>query len=109
MRLQNPGIFRCITVEPEDDVLVARYVENSAELFDIDGVRAQQGHAALEMYAEEAADDKAQGNGAVRGEGYRASLRPYQGSYPKSWGTQICDRAIYGQSRGDYDDCGTRS
>jgi hypothetical protein len=56
------------SLEPEDDVVVALYVEDTAELFDIEGVRAHQGHAELEIYAEEEADDEAQGNGAVRGE-----------------------------------------
>ena len=55
-------------LEPEDDVFVALYVEDTAELFDIEGVRAHQGHAELEIYAEEEADDEAHGNGAVRGE-----------------------------------------
>jgi phage terminase small subunit len=54
--------------EPEHEVFVALYVEDTAELFDIEGVRAQQGHAELEIYAEEEADDEADGNGAVRGE-----------------------------------------
>jgi len=56
------------SLEPEDDVFVALYVEDTAELFDIEGVRGHPGHAALEIYAAEAADDEAQGNGAVRGE-----------------------------------------
>ncbi len=56
------------SLEPEDDVFVALYVEDTAELFDIEGVRAHQGHAELEIYAEEEADDEAHGNGAVRGE-----------------------------------------
>jgi hypothetical protein len=56
------------SLEPEDDVLVALYVEDTAELFDIEGVRAQQGHAALEIYAVEEADDEAPGNGAVTSE-----------------------------------------
>jgi hypothetical protein len=55
-------------LEPEDDVFVALYVEDTAELFDIEGVRAHQGHAALEIYAAEEAAAAAQGNGAVRGE-----------------------------------------
>ena len=59
--------------EPENDVFVALYVEDTAELFDIEGVRAQQGHAELEIYAEEEADDEAQGNGAVRREHTGAS------------------------------------
>ena len=54
--------------EPENEVFVALYVEDTAELFDIEGVRAHQGHAELEIYAEEEADDEAHGNGAVRGE-----------------------------------------
>ena len=54
--------------EPETEVFVALYVEDTAELFDIEGVREQQGHAELEIYAEEAADDEAHGNGAVKGE-----------------------------------------
>jgi hypothetical protein len=56
------------SLEPEDDVFVALYVEDTAELFDIEGVRAQQGHAELEIYTEEEADDEANGNGAVRRE-----------------------------------------
>ena len=52
-------------LEPEDEVFVALYVEDAAELFDIEGVRAHQGHAALEIYAEEEAADEADGNGAV--------------------------------------------
>jgi hypothetical protein len=56
------------SLEPEDDVFVALYVEDTAELFDIEGIRAHQGHAALEIYAEDEADDEAQGNGAVRRE-----------------------------------------
>ena len=56
------------SLEPEDDVFVALYVEDTAALFDIEGVRAQQGHAELEIYPEEEADDDAQGNGAVRRE-----------------------------------------
>ena len=56
------------SLEPENDVFVALYVEDTAELFDIEGVREQQGHAELEIYAEEAADDEAHGNGAVKGE-----------------------------------------
>ena len=64
------------SLEPEDEVFVALYVENTAELFDIEGVRAQQGHAALEIYAEEEADDEAQGNGAVRGEQTETSPDP---------------------------------
>jgi hypothetical protein len=55
-------------LEPEDDVFVALYVEDTAELFDIEGVRAHPGHAELEIYAAEEADDEAHGNGAVRGE-----------------------------------------
>ena len=55
-------------LEPEDDVFVALYVEDTAELFDIEGIRKHQGHAELEIYAEEEADDEANGNGAVRGE-----------------------------------------
>ena len=53
------------SLEPEDDVFVALYVEDTAELFDIEGVRAHPGHAALEIYAADEADDEAQGNGAV--------------------------------------------
>jgi hypothetical protein len=56
------------SLEPEDDVFVALYVEDTAELFDIEGVRAHQGHAELEIYAAEEADDEAHGNGAVRRE-----------------------------------------
>ena len=56
------------SLEPEHEVFVALYVEDTAELFDIEGVRERQGHAELEIYAEEEADDEAQGNGAVRGE-----------------------------------------
>ena len=56
------------SLEPENDVFVALYLEDTAELFDIEGVRAHQGHAELEIYAEEEADDEANGNGAVRGE-----------------------------------------
>ena len=56
------------SLEPEDDVFVALYVEDAAELFDIEGVRAHQGHAELEIYAEEEVDDEANGNGAVRRE-----------------------------------------
>jgi hypothetical protein len=55
-------------LEPEDDVVVALYVEDTAELFAIESVRAHQGHAALEIYAAEEADDGANGNGAVRRE-----------------------------------------
>jgi hypothetical protein len=55
-------------LEPEDEVFVALYVEDTAELFDIEGVRAHQGHAELEIYAAEEADDEAPGNGAVRRE-----------------------------------------
>ena len=62
------------SLEPENDVFVALYVEDTAELFDIEGVRAHPGHAALEIYAEEAADDEAQGNGAVRREPTAAPL-----------------------------------
>src|SRR3712207_2593574 len=54
--------------EPEHEVFVALYVEDTAELFDIEGVRAHPGHAALEIFAEDEADDEAQGNGAVRRE-----------------------------------------
>jgi hypothetical protein len=61
------------SLEPENDVFVALYVEDTAELFDIEGVRAHQGHAALEIYAEEEAADEAQGNGEVRGEPTGAS------------------------------------
>ena len=61
------------SLEPEDDVFVALYVEDTAELFDIEGVRAHQGHAELEIYAAEEADDEAHGNGAVRGEPTGAS------------------------------------
>jgi hypothetical protein len=56
------------SLEPENDVFVALYVEDTAELFDIEGVREHQGHAELEIYAEEEADDEANGNGAVRSE-----------------------------------------
>ena len=56
------------SLEPESEVFVALYVEDTAELFDIEGVRKHQGHAELEIYAEEEADDEAHGNGAVRGE-----------------------------------------
>jgi hypothetical protein len=56
------------SLEPEDDVFVALYVEDTAELFDIEGVREHQGHAELEIYAEEETADEAHGNGAVRGE-----------------------------------------
>ena len=56
------------SLEPEDDVFVALYVEDTAELFDIEGVREHPGHAALEIYAEEEADDEAHGNGVVRGD-----------------------------------------
>ena len=55
-------------LEPKNDVFVALYVEDTAELFDIEGVREHQGHAELEIYAEEEADDEANGNGAVRSE-----------------------------------------
>jgi hypothetical protein len=56
------------SLEPESEVFVALYVEDTAELFDIEGVREQQGHAALEIYTEEEADDEAHGDGAVRRE-----------------------------------------
>jgi hypothetical protein len=56
------------SLEPEHEVFVALYVEDTAELFDIEGIREQQGHAELEIYAEEEADDEAHGNGAVRSE-----------------------------------------
>ena len=52
-------------LEPEHEVFVALYVEDTAELFDIEGVRAQQGHAELEIYTAEEAAAAAQGNGAV--------------------------------------------
>ena len=61
------------SLEPEHEVFVALYVEDTAELFDIEGVREQQGHAELEIYAEEEADDEAHGNGAVRREHTGAS------------------------------------
>jgi hypothetical protein len=54
--------------EPEHEVFVALYIEDTAELFDIEGVRAHPGHAELEIYAAEEADDEADGNGAVKGE-----------------------------------------
>jgi hypothetical protein len=56
------------SLEPEHEVFVALYVEDTAELFDIEGIREHQGHAELEIYAEEEADDEAPGNGAVRSE-----------------------------------------
>ncbi len=61
------------TMAPEHDLFVALHVEDTAELFDIEGVREQQGHAELEIYAEEEADDEAHGNGAVRREHTGAS------------------------------------
>ena len=63
------------SLEPEHEVFVALYVEDTAELFDIEGVRAHPGHAELEIYAAEEADDEVQGNGAVRGEPTGASPR----------------------------------
>jgi hypothetical protein len=56
------------SLEPEDEVFVALYVEDTAELFDIEGIREHQGHAELAIYAEEEADDEAHGNGAVSSE-----------------------------------------
>jgi hypothetical protein len=61
-------------LEPEDDVFVALYVEDTAERFDIEAVRAHPGHAELEIYAEEEADDGVNGNGAVRREPTGAPL-----------------------------------
>jgi len=55
------------TMAPEHDVLVALNVDDTAELFDIEGVRAHPGHAELQISAaEEAADEEEEGNGAVR-------------------------------------------
>ena len=56
------------TMEPEHDVCVALHVDDTAELFDIEGVREHHGHAELEIYAAEEATDAEPGNGAVRGE-----------------------------------------
>jgi hypothetical protein len=52
------------TMEPEHDLFVALHVEDTAELFDIEGVREHHGHAELEIYAAEETAD-AEGNGAV--------------------------------------------
>ena len=54
------------TMEPEHDLFVALHVDDTAELFDIEGVRDHHGHAELEIYAEEEATDAEPGNGAVR-------------------------------------------
>jgi hypothetical protein len=56
------------TMKPEHDLFVVLHVEDTAELFDIEGVREHHGHAELEIYAEEEAPDAVPGNGAVRGE-----------------------------------------
>jgi hypothetical protein len=56
------------TMEPEHDLFVALHVEDTAELFDIEGVRDHHGHAELEIYAEEESTDLEPGNGAVRGD-----------------------------------------
>ncbi len=56
------------TMDPENDAFVALHVDDTAELFDIEGVRAHPGHAELDIFAVEEADEEAEGNGAVRPE-----------------------------------------
>jgi hypothetical protein len=57
------------TMEPEKEVFVALFKTNgTGEIFDIEAVHDHNGHAQLDIYEEEEADDDAEGNGAVSAE-----------------------------------------
>jgi hypothetical protein len=55
------------TMDPNHDTFVALFkADGTSEVFDIDAIRDNQGHAQLDITEEEA--DEGEGNGAVRGE-----------------------------------------
>ena len=57
------------TMEPEKEVFVALFkTDGTGEIFDIEAVHDNNGHAQLDIYEEEEADDDAEGNGAVSAE-----------------------------------------
>ena len=57
------------TLEPEKDVFVALFkTDGTGELFDIEAVHDNNGHAQLDIYEDEEVYDEDDGNGAVRTE-----------------------------------------
>jgi hypothetical protein len=57
------------TMEPEKDVFVALFkTDGTGEMFDIEAVHDNNGHAQLDVYEEEEAFDEEDGNGTVRRE-----------------------------------------
>jgi hypothetical protein len=57
------------TMEPEKEVFVSLFkTDGTGEIFDIEAVHDDNGHAQLHVYEEEEVFDEEDGNGTVRGE-----------------------------------------